>query len=187
MERRNNATATVMKKWRYPQVGPPTPRILQLPRRHSVRRNPTKGKTTTAGPSSSTCSSQKDRRVKLEVLFHQERSFDRGASPSPILMVNDGGDKEGGRRGKVADGIEIGGSVDEVEEAKWRFQAEMLRSECNLLRIEKEIAMKKMERKKKRMEKTLRSAILTLLSVSQNYSSSFLPFHLFCECECFEF
>jgi len=94
-------------------------------------------------------------------------------------MVNDNGgekkdEEEGRRRGKVADGREIGVSglssssaVDEVEEAKWRFQAEMLRSECNLLRIEKEIALKKMERRKKRMERTLRSAVLTLLSVSQ--------------------
>lgn len=157
----------VMKKskWQYPQLGPPTPRILQLPRRHSVRRNAAKVKTTT--PSSS---SQKDGRVKLEVLFHQERSFDRG---TPIAMVNNEEEEEGRRRGKVADGREIGGSlsssaVDEVEEAKWRFQAEMLRSECNLLRIEKEIAMKKMERRKKRMERTLRSAVHTLLSVSQN-------------------
>ncbi|CAA7048491.1 unnamed protein product [Microthlaspi erraticum] len=157
MERRNDATATVMKKWQYPQVGLPTPRILQLPRRHIVRRNSTKGKTT-ATPSSSSSSSQKDRRVKLEVLFHQERSFDRGD------------EEEGRRRGKVADGREIGGSVDEVEEAKWRFQAEMLRSECNLLRIEKEIALKKMERRKKRMEKTLRSAVLTLLSGKQRIS-----------------
>ncbi|CAA7039148.1 unnamed protein product [Microthlaspi erraticum] len=173
MERRNDATATVMKKWQYPQVGLPTPRILQLPRRHIVRRNSTKGKTT-ATPSSSSSSSQKDRRVKLEVLFHQERSFDRGD------------EEEGRRRGKVADGREIGGSVDEVEEAKWRFQAEMLRSECNLLRIEKEIALKKMERRKKRMEKTLRSAVLTLLSVSQN-RLLLLPFDLFVNAECFEY
>lgn len=167
MERRNDAMMIRKSKWQYPQVGSPTPRILQLPRRHSVRRNAAKGLKTT--PSSS--SSQKDQRVKLEVLFHQERSFDRGGS---IVMVNDnGGDKEEKRRGKVADGREIGGTglssstaVDEVEEAKWRFQAEMLRSECNLLRIEKEIAMKKMERRKKRMQRTLRSAVLTLLSVS---------------------
>ncbi|KAL1220896.1 hypothetical protein V5N11_016241 [Cardamine amara subsp. amara] len=165
MERRNEATMVMRKsKWQYPQVGPPTPRILQLPRRHSVRRNGVKVKTT-----GSSSSSQKDQRVKLEVLFHQERTFDRGTS---ILMVNDGGEEkeeEGKRRGKVADGREIGrfsssSAVDEVEEAKWRFQAEMLRSECNLLRIEKEIALKKMERRKKRMERTLRSAVLTLLS-----------------------
>lgn len=128
MERRNG------------MVGPPAPRILQLPRRHSVRRRNT------------TPPKKKDQRVKLEALFHQERSFHH--------------EEEGGRRrGKVADGREISRSSP-VDEAKWRFQAEMLRSECNLLRVEKEIAMKKMERRKKRMERTLRSAVLILLSVS---------------------
>lgn len=128
MERRNG------------MVGPPAPRILQLPRRHSVRRRNT------------TPPKKKDQRVKLEALFHQERSFHH--------------EEEGGRRrGKVADGREISRSSP-VDFAKWRFQAEMLRSECNLLRVEKEIAMKKMERRKKRMERTLRSAVLILLSVS---------------------
>ena len=90
--------------------------------------------------------------MKLEALFHQERSFHH--------------EEEGGRRrGKVADGREISRSSP-VDEATWRFQAEMLRSECNLLRVEKEIAVKKMERRRKPMERTLRSAVLTLLSVS---------------------
>ncbi|KAG2304935.1 hypothetical protein Bca52824_033586 [Brassica carinata] len=129
-------------------VGPPAPRILQLPRRYSVRRNAAKGKTTS--------SPKKDQGVKLEALFHQERSFH-----------HDGEDGER-RRGKVADGREMSSSP--VDEAKWRFQAEMLRSECNLLRVEKEIAVKKMERRKKRMERTLRSAVLTLLSGKQRIS-----------------
>lgn len=161
MERRNERTMIKRSKWQYPQVGLPTPRILQLPRRQGVRRSAAKGKTTTPSSSSSSYSSstQKDQRVKLEVLFHQERSFDRGGGP--VVM------DEGRRRERVAEGREIGGSSSsEVDEAKWRFQTEMLRSECNLLRIEKEIALKKMERRKKRMEKTLRSAVNTLLSVS---------------------
>ncbi|KAF8090783.1 hypothetical protein N665_0467s0012 [Sinapis alba] len=152
-------------KWQYPQVGLPAPRILQLPRRQSVRRSSAKGKTTTTPSSSSSYSTQKDQRVKLEALFHQERSFDRGGGP--VLM------EEGRRREKVAEGREIVGSLtssNEVDEAKWRFQTEMLRSECNLLRIEKEIALKKMERRKKRMEKTLRSAVHTLLSGKQRIS-----------------
>ncbi|EOA40233.1 hypothetical protein CARUB_v10008953mg [Capsella rubella] len=178
MERRNESMTIRRSKWQYPQMGSPTPRILQLPRRHSVRRNAAKGLKTT--PSSCSSSQNNDRRVKLEVLFHQERTFDRGDS---VVMLNDnnGGEKkeeeeeEGRRRGKVADEREIGGlssstPVYEVDEAKWRFQAEMLRSECNLLRIEKEIALKKMERRKKRMERTLRSAVLTLLSGRQRIS-----------------
>ncbi|RID49435.1 hypothetical protein BRARA_H00236 [Brassica rapa] len=166
MERRNEQTMIKRSKWQYPQVGLPTPRILQLPRRQSVRRSAAKGKTTTPSSSSSSSyssSTQKDQRVKLEVLFHQERSFDRGGGP--VVM------DEGRRREKVAEGREIGGaSSNEVDEAKWRFQTEMLRSECNLLRIEKEIALKKMERRKKRMEKTLRSAVNTLLSGKQRIS-----------------
>ncbi|KAJ0234570.1 Myosin-like protein [Hirschfeldia incana] len=163
MERRDEQTMMIKRsKWQYPQVGLPAPRILQLPRRQSARRSSAKfGKTTT--PSFST---QKDQRVRLEALFHQERSFDRGGGP--VLM-----EEEGRRREKVAEGRETGRSLtssNEVDEAKWRFQTEMLRSECNLLRIEKEIALKKMERRKKRMEKTLRSAVHTLLSGKQRIS-----------------
>ena len=53
-----------------------------------------------------------------------------------------------------------------LEEEKWKFQAEMLRAECNLLRMEKEIAVKKLERTRVKMETTLRSALHTLVSVS---------------------
>lgn len=51
-----------------------------------------------------------------------------------------------------------------LEEEKWKFQAEMLRAECNLLRMEKEIAVKKLERTRSKMERTLRSAVHTLVS-----------------------
>lgn len=53
-----------------------------------------------------------------------------------------------------------------VEEEKWRFQAEMMRAECNLLRMEKHIAVKKLQRTRVKMEKSLRSAVHNLLSVS---------------------
>lgn len=58
------------------------------------------------------------------------------------------------------------------EEEKWRFQAEILRAECNLLRIEREFALKKLEKNRVKMERTLRSAVQTLVSVS----SVFFPF-----------
>ncbi|OIW05588.1 hypothetical protein TanjilG_23374 [Lupinus angustifolius] len=51
-----------------------------------------------------------------------------------------------------------------LEEQKWKFQAEMLRAECNLLRMEKEIAVKKLERTRSRTQKILTSALNTLLS-----------------------
>lgn len=66
-----------------------------------------------------------------------------------------------------------------LEEEKWKFQAEMLRAECNLLRMEKEIAVKKLERTRSKMERTLRSAVHTLVSVSFTFSFklSFLFYH----------
>ncbi|KAK7404310.1 hypothetical protein VNO78_05099 [Psophocarpus tetragonolobus] len=47
---------------------------------------------------------------------------------------------------------------------KWKFQADMLRAECNLLRMEKEIAFKKLERTRLKIHSTLSSALHTLLS-----------------------
>lgn len=56
---------------------------------------------------------------------------------------------------------------DRLEE-KWRFQAEMLRAECNFLRTDREFALKKLEKNRLQMEKTLRLAVQTLISVSIN-------------------
>lgn len=108
---------------------------------------------------------------KLESLFGQEREFSR-TGVVPIVVLNSascaerrervedgGGDYEAGERG------EGGGEVVFAEE-KWRFQAEMLRAECNFLRMEREFALKKLERNRVQMETTLRSAVQTLISVS---------------------
>lgn len=57
------------------------------------------------------------------------------------------------------------GDVEEREsEEKWRFQAEMLRAECNLLRMEREIAVKLLERERSLLQRSLKSAVHTLLS-----------------------
>ncbi|KAF5735797.1 hypothetical protein HS088_TW15G01313 [Tripterygium wilfordii] len=138
-------------KWQYP----PAPRIIHFPRR--PRRKPTKS--TPAKPTL-----QRDRRGKLETLFDQEREFARGVVP--IVLVSGrggggGGEDCEGRRERVE---ERKSSSVGVEEEKWRFQAEMLRAECNLLRMEKEIAVKKMERRRVQIERTLRSTVQTLLS-----------------------
>ncbi|KAL2485474.1 myosin-related [Abeliophyllum distichum] len=50
------------------------------------------------------------------------------------------------------------------EEGKWRFQAELLRDECNFLRTEREFALKKLEKNRVKMDRTLRSAVHTLIS-----------------------
>ena len=57
------------------------------------------------------------------------------------------------------------------------MEAEILRAECNFLRMEREVAVKKLETSKVHMERALRSAVQTLISVSF-LSSSFLFLYL---------
>lgn len=91
---------------------------------------------------------------KLESLFDQEREFSR-TCPAVVLANNGSG----------------------VAAEKWRFQVEMLRAECNFLRMEREFALKKLERNRVKMERTLHSAVNTLLSVSTIcYFSNFVKF-----------
>ncbi|KAL6645546.1 hypothetical protein ACP70R_017154 [Stipagrostis hirtigluma subsp. patula] len=52
----------------------------------------------------------------------------------------------------------------EQEEEKWRFQAEILRAECNFLRMEREVALRKLDRHRGQMEAALKSAVETLVS-----------------------
>lgn len=137
-------TATRRPKWQYPQPAPPTPRILHFPRRPRTRRRPSKA---LPAPGKSILGS--DGRGKLEALFDQEREFSRESFPVSLLEERKSG----------------GGGAAPVEE-KWRFQAEMLRAECNLLRMEREITNKKLEKMKLRMERTLKSAVQALVSVS---------------------
>jgi hypothetical protein len=61
-------------------------------------------------------------------------------------------------------------------EEKWRFQAEMLRAECNFLRMEREVAVRKLDRQRGQMETALKSAVETLVSVSTiiSLTTSFL-------------
>ncbi|CAL1391086.1 unnamed protein product [Linum trigynum] len=151
---------TRRSKWKYTQP-PPTPRILHLPRRPLRRK--------VAPPAPAPSKSKLDRRGKLESLFDQEREFSRGALP--ILMVRDevvGMEK---RRERVEERDSGATAAVVVEDEKWRLQAEMLRAECNVLRMEKEIALKKVERRKVRMQRTLQSAVQTLLSGRERISN----------------
>ncbi|KAL5982021.1 hypothetical protein ACLOJK_016089 [Asimina triloba] len=136
-------------KWHPPP--PPSPRILHFPRR--IRRpkqpKPPALKTFLADGDSS----RRDYRGKLETLFDEERVFSRSV---PIVLFNSA-DSE--RRDRV-------GNADESrsEDEKWRFQAEFLRAECNFLRMEREMALKKLERNRLQTERTLQSAVDTLAS-----------------------
>ncbi|KAM1342871.1 hypothetical protein ACFX2F_007134 [Malus domestica] len=150
-------TATRRLKWQYPPPQP-TPRILHLPRR--PRRRAPKS---VRGGKPNSGEAKKDHKGKLEALFDQERAFSRTHLPVVLLECGDGEERER-RRERVREGEDDDGGVGVVEEERWRFQAEMLRAECNLLRMEKEIAVKKMERTKVKMERTLKSAVHTLVS-----------------------
>lgn len=85
----------------------------------------------------------------------EERAFSH--SVPPVVLLNSG------RRERVNEAEE-----DEREsgEEKWRFQAEMLRAECNLLRMEREIAIKKLHKERGLLHSSLKSALHALLSVS---------------------
>ncbi|XP_058199311.1 uncharacterized protein LOC131314579 isoform X2 [Rhododendron vialii] len=142
-------TATTRKsKWHPTPPPPPSPKILNLPRR-TRRKQPRKAAGKTTGGAG-----------RLDSLFEQERAFSRTV---PVVLLNSGGGGE--RRERVEEREEGGGGggVKEGEE-KWRFQAEMLRAECNFLRVEREFALKKLERNRVKMERTLRSAVMTLVS-----------------------
>lgn len=126
-----------------PKCHPPppqlSPKILNLPTAKTRRK---KCKSATMKP----LKRNDYYKGKLESLFDQEREFSR-TSPAVVLVSNSSG----------------------VAAEKWRFQVEMLRAECNFLRMEREFALKKLERNRVKMEKTLHSAVNTLLSVSSIY------------------
>ncbi|KAM3314846.1 hypothetical protein ACQJBY_033559 [Aegilops geniculata] len=120
-----------------------TPRILNLARRSS-----------SAGgrPSRSAARPQQPRPVpkvvNLGALFEMERRV-RGlesAPPSPPCS-------RGAAREDAAE-----------QEEKWRFQAEILRAECNFLRMEREVALRKLDCHRGQMEAALKTAVETLAS-----------------------
>ncbi|XP_057483810.1 uncharacterized protein LOC130770374 isoform X2 [Actinidia eriantha] len=114
-----------------------SPQILNLPRR-SCRKHPRKppGKPPVSGEIRENC------KGRLETLFDEERVFSRTV---PVVLLG---------------GVERRERVEERE--SWRFQAEILRAECNFLRVEREFALKKLERNRVQMKRTLRSAVQTL-------------------------
>lgn len=60
------------------------------------------------------------------------------------------------------------------QEEKWRFQAEILRAECNFLRMEREVALRKLDCHRGQMEAALKTAVETLASVRQRQTPTFL-------------
>lgn len=64
---------------------------------------------------------------------------------------------------------------DGEQEEKWRFQAEILRAECNFLRMEREVALRKLDRHRGQMEAALKSAVETLVSVRKYTTHVHVP------------
>ncbi|KAK9125297.1 hypothetical protein Scep_014143 [Stephania cephalantha] len=137
-------------RWQHPPP-PRTPRILHLPRR--PRRKTTKPLPGKPLPLFQELEYSRTRtlkqRGKLESLFDQERAFARSE-----------------RRERVNDSDSRSSFFvkEEEEQQQWRFQAEILRAECNFLRLEREIAVKKLELNRFRTKRALKSTIETLHS-----------------------
>ncbi|MED6179932.1 hypothetical protein PIB30_005390 [Stylosanthes scabra] len=132
------ASRRPVNKWHLPP--PPTP-ILHFPRRRRLHNNNNNNAST------------------LETLFHREC---RASAPPPIVLFSNN-TNTGERRERVAE-RSSGGRVVVEEDNYCKFQADMLRAECNLLRMEKEIAFKKLQRTRSKIDSTLRSALRTLVS-----------------------
>ncbi|KAK1305474.1 hypothetical protein QJS10_CPA10g00208 [Acorus calamus] len=150
-------------KWHPPP--PQTPRILHLPRR--TRRSRTissRAPPQRPPPPPPPAEPLRNPTGRLEVLFDQERAFLSSSAAGcerrrPKVVVDD--DDDDGRGGG---GDREAAVPAESEEEKWRFQAEILRAECNFLRTERDIALKKLERERVDTESTLKSAVQTLVS-----------------------
>ncbi|KAL6505377.1 hypothetical protein OROGR_025194 [Orobanche gracilis] len=110
--------------------------------------------------SSKTCSIKK--KSTLPRLMHPPLEF---WNPSPDTKSSEVVDRR--ERMQENDSGEYtigGGSGRGFKEEKWKLQAEILRAECKLLRIEREFALKKLEKNRIKMESSLRSAFQTLVS-----------------------
>ncbi|KAK8649708.1 hypothetical protein V6N13_139374 [Hibiscus sabdariffa] len=148
-------TTTRRAKWQYPQ---PAPKILHLPPHRPTRKAP---KPKASPPKLPTL--HDETKVMLVSLFDQERSFTRGADPMVLESPNNDEEMSRERVEEEEEENRENSSVSLVEEEKWRLQAEILRAECNLLRMERDIAVKRMERRRVEMERTLKSAVQTLI------------------------
>ncbi|VFQ63999.1 unnamed protein product [Cuscuta campestris] len=117
---------------------PHSPNIIHLPIRRPRKEN--------CKPTGEKPQSSPTRRPSLPPQ-HEERDFSSGGVV-PIVVLNSASCAH--RR--------------ERAEGNWMVQAEMWRAECSFLRMEREFAMKKLERNRVQMEATLRSAVQALVA-----------------------
>ncbi|XP_051118712.1 uncharacterized protein LOC127242966 [Andrographis paniculata] len=119
-----------------PPLPPPSPKILNFPLSRRTRRAKI-----TAARTQQKCRLSE----KLHNLFDQEHH-----NKHPTAEYDGDGSGAAG--------------LEEEEEEQWRFQAEMLRAECNLLRMEKQLAFNKIENNRAEIEAILRSSLQSLIS-----------------------
>ncbi|KAK4741982.1 hypothetical protein SAY87_025570 [Trapa incisa] len=117
---------------------PQAPKIVLRLRRRTDRRKDRRSGRASHGGSSRSDRSGND--TKLQTLFDRECVLSKGGGSGGVSSV-------------------------EMDDEKWRFQAEVLRTECNILRMEKEIAVRKLDRSRLHLEQTLRSATEALISM----------------------
>ncbi|KAK9273940.1 hypothetical protein L1049_018752 [Liquidambar formosana] len=146
-------------RWHPPP--PPTPRILHFPRR--PRRKMSKPTAAAAAAKPIFHELRRHQRgKKLEALFDEERSFSKDV---PIVLLNAGGECVRRERVVEEDCEEVQEKERGAVEGRERtVEVEILRAECKFLRMEREVALKKLERNRVQMERTLRSAVQTLVS-----------------------
>ncbi|GLJ21689.1 hypothetical protein SUGI_0404110 [Cryptomeria japonica] len=155
-----NKSSTISRRWQTP--APPS--ILHLPRPPRRTRKPKKCNPCVdkGGDRGEAEAEEEAHRGKLEALFGQEREFARSV---PIVLLHPNA-LHSPRRGKVLSRhsassrdsedarliLELESSEREQARGReawgpqdWKFQAEVLRAECNLLRMEKEVAVRRWE------------------------------------------
>ncbi|KAI3461114.1 hypothetical protein Pfo_017777 [Paulownia fortunei] len=174
------STTSRRTKWHPTPPPPPSPKILHFPRSRRTRRKQPKSTTLhfhphhRSNPLLLLNRQYLSSRGNLENLFDQENDELPKASEPHVLLLSSNSEalavERRERVGEVKEECgEYGGvGSNEFEEEKWMFQAEILRAECNFLRMEREFALKKLERNRVKMERTLRSAVHTLVSGKKN-------------------
>lgn len=189
-----NINTSTARRWQTPP--PPSPCILQLPKPSRTRRLSKRFSDSNGGGSLSFRVGEDEQqgggqtgkgkgRGKLVALFGEEREFARSV---PIVLVHPNAGHSP-RRAKVMlpksdnfnlecqpQGNQQNGISSEAEGAEkwgfqdWKFEAEVLRAECNLLRMEKEVAVRRWEEASCQMQHaltmaySLHSAVQTLVT-----------------------
>ncbi|KAK1651890.1 hypothetical protein QYE76_069695 [Lolium multiflorum] len=127
-----------------------TPRVLNLSRRSSAGGRPSRA----AGRAQQPRPAPTKPVVNLGALFEMERRV-RGLESAPASPPPPRPCSRAARRPPPH---------EEEQEEKWRFQAEILRAECNFLRMEREVALRKLDCHRGQMEAALKTAVETLAS-----------------------